>query len=281
MTTPNSVPGYRQVPWPPIRDLVVDFVAAGRAVPSVYGFIEIDVTDVKLKLATLAQRDRRISFTAYLTFCLGRALEKHPMIHGLRQGKHIVCFDDVDVNTLLEKQKPDGSLIPVMYIVRSANRKSLTDINRELRAAVQRDLLDDPGVKRRARLLSFPAWVRRGLLAWARRNPFSMKRHWGTVGLSNLGSAVSSRFAVGTSFTIVTLSVIAGSIYTKVMWIDEKATPRQVLGVTLLFDHNLLDGGPAARFTEEFARTLELATGLDELLGDEPASETDATGAPP
>ena len=263
MTSRNSLPSHRQVPWPPIRDLVVDFVAVGRTVPSMCGFIEIDVTSAKQKLAVLAASGRRLSFTAYLAFCLSRALEKHPMLHGLRQGKRIVLFDDVDVNTLLEKRKPDGSLVPVMYVVRSANRKSLAEIDGELKDAVAKDLLDDPGVKRRARLLRFPAWIRRGLLHWARRDPFLMKRHWGTVGLSNVGSHLSSRFAVGTSFSVLTLAVIAGGTATKVMWHQEKAVPRQMLGMTFLVDHDLVDGAPASRFAEDLAQLMEHAIGLE------------------
>ena len=263
MNSRNSLPSHRQVPWPPIRDLVVDFVAVGRTVPSMCGFIEVDVTAAKMKLAALVAQGQKLSFTAYLVFCLSRALEKHPMLQGYRRGKRIVLFDDVDVNTLLEKQKPDGSLVPVMYVVRGANRKSLTEIDQELKGAVRSDLLDDPGVKRRARLLRLPACVRRGLLHWARRDPFVMKRHWGTVGLSNVGSQLSSRFAVGTSFSVLTLAVIAGGTATKVMWHGEQAVPRQMLGMTFLVDHNLVDGAPASRFAEDFAQLLESAFGLE------------------
>jgi pyruvate/2-oxoglutarate dehydrogenase complex dihydrolipoamide acyltransferase (E2) component len=254
---PRAVPEHRLVPWSPFRELVVDFVSAARTVPTMCGFIEVDVTLAREKLAERAARGEPLSFTAYLAFCIGRALEKHPMLHGFRRGNEVVQFDEVDVNTLLEKRKPDGSLLPVIYIVRGANRKSLEEIDGELKRAVQSDLLDDAGVKRRARLLRLPALARRALLALTMRDPFAMKKHWGTVGLSNVGSSVSSRFAIGTSFSILTLTVIAGSIYTKVMWRDERATPRQVLGMTIMVDHNMVDGAPAARFAEDLAQLLE------------------------
>jgi pyruvate/2-oxoglutarate dehydrogenase complex dihydrolipoamide acyltransferase (E2) component len=259
---PSATVGYRRLPWPPIRNLVVDFVGAARAVPTMNGLFEIDVTLVKHKLAERAAEGRPLSLTAYLAFCLSRALEEHPTLHGLRRGKEIIVFDDVDINTLLEKQKPDGSLVPVMYIVRAANKKSLDEIDQELKYANSRDLLDEAGVKRRAKLLRFPAWVRRGMLSWAMRDPFLMKKHWGTVGLSNVGSNIGARFSLGTSFSIVTMTAIAGSIATKVMWLDGQAVPRQVMGVTLMIDHNLIDGAPASRFAETFAQLMERATGL-------------------
>lgn len=258
----EAVPAHRRLRWAPIRNLVVDFIWAARTVPTVCGFLEVDVTLAREKLTHSAARGAPLSFTAYLAFCISRALEKHPTLHGFRQGKDVVVFDDVDVNTLLEKRKPDGSLIPVIYIVRAANRKTLSEIDRELKAAVSRDLLDDPGVKRRASLLKWPSLVRRGVLAWSMRDPFLMKKQWGTVGLSNVGSSLSSRFAVGTSFSLLTLTVIAGSISTQVMWKDEQATPRQMLGMTVMVDHNLIDGMPAARFAEDLAKLLETAAGL-------------------
>ncbi len=262
MSDGKDVPAHRRLPWSPIRNLVVDFLVAARTVPTISGFVEADVTLAREKLTERSARGEPVSFTAYLAFCIGRALEKHPTLHGFRQGQEVVVFDDVDVNTLLEKRKPDGSLIPVIYIVRGANRKSLVEIDQELKQAVSSDLRDDPGVKRRAKLLRLPSLARRALLAWSMRDPFTMKKQWGTVGLSNVGSSLSSRFAVGTSFSVLTLTVIAGSISTKVMWRDERATPRQVLGMTIMVDHNLVDGMPGARFAEELCRLLESATEL-------------------
>lgn len=259
---PKASVGYRSLPWPPIRNLVVDFVGAARSVPTMNGFFEVDVTLVKNKLAERAARGQPLSLTAYLAYCLSRALEEHPTLHGLRRGKELIVFDEVDINTLLEKRKPDGSLVPVMYIVRAANRKSLAEIDGELKQANARDLLDESGVKRRAKLLRFPAWVRRVLLSWAMRDPFVMKKHWGTVGLSNVGSNIGSRFALGTSFSIVTMTAIAGGIATKVMWHDGQAVPRQVMGMTLMVDHNLVDGAPASRFAETLAQLMERAEGL-------------------
>lgn len=258
----KAVPAHRRLPWAPVRNLVVDFLVAARTVPTMCGFLEVDVTLAREELAKRATEGEPVSFTAYLAFCISRALEKHPTLHGFRQGKHVVVFEDVDVNTLLEKRKPDGALIPVIYIVRGANRKSLSEIDRELKDAVTRDLLDDPGVKRRASSLKWPSLVRRGVLAWTMRDPFKMKKQWGTVGLSNVGSSLSSRFAVGTSFSLLTLTILAGSISTKVTWRDERPTPRQVLGMTVMVDHNLVDGMPAARFAEELAQLLEGAAGL-------------------
>ena len=57
---------------------------------------------------------------------------------------------------MIEKRKPDGALVPVSYVVRGANRKSMAEINDELRQAVRSDLAGDPGVSYRRRVMRLP-----------------------------------------------------------------------------------------------------------------------------
>ena len=116
-----------------------------------------------------------------MVYCLGHAIGQHPMLHAYRKGRRkLVVFDEVDVNTLLEKRKPDGSLIPVFYIVRGADKKSLAQINHEMREASRSDLYDDEGVRQRRRILRLPRPARRVIWWWLRRDPGRRKQQWGT-----------------------------------------------------------------------------------------------------
>ena len=156
----------QEVAWPRIRNLVTDMLAIAHRAHTGYGLLEIDVT---LPLARIAEYKARVpdgvSFTAFLAYCLGRAVAQHRMMHACRKGaRRLALFDDVDVNTLLEKTKPDGSCVPVIYIVRAANRKSLAEINQEMRRAVVHDLYDDAGVRRRRQILRLPRPVRQAVL---------------------------------------------------------------------------------------------------------------------
>ncbi|WFE20914.1 2-oxo acid dehydrogenase subunit E2 [Solwaraspora sp. WMMD937] len=259
---------FQELPWPRIRELVVDALSVGHRTHMAHGMVEFDVSrPIELIARYRAQVPDGLSFTAFLVYCLGHAVDEHKMLHAFRKGRRkLVVFDDVDVNTLLEKRKPDGSLVPVIYVVRAANRKSLAQINHEMRAAARTDLYDDEGVRRRRQLLRLPRPARRAVWWWMRRDPARVKRQWGTVGLSNVGSFISPRPSWGISISFLTSTLIVGGMFDKVRWIDGAAAPRKTLSATVTVDHDIVDGAPGARFGETLAGLIENAAGLDDTF---------------
>jgi len=230
--------------------------------------------DVSRPLALIEQYKARVpeglSFTAFIVYCLARAVDQHKMLHAYRKGrKKLVVFDDVDVNTLLEKRKPDGTLIPVLYIVRGANRKSLAEISHELRQASRSDLSHDAGVRRRRRMVRLPRPLRSLLWWWTLRDPVRVKQQFGTVAVSNVGAFAGQRPGWGFAPAFLTCTLFVGAIYDRVYWAGDHPEPRKTLSVTVSVNHDIADGGPAVRFAETFAGLLEGAAGLDDgLLAD-------------
>ncbi|MFC2023665.1 2-oxo acid dehydrogenase subunit E2 [Chloroflexota bacterium] len=47
--------------------------------------------------------------------------------------------------------------------------------------------------------------------------------------------------------------------------VDGQVEIRERLSVTVSFDHDIIDGAPAARFTQRFKEMIESAYGLDDL----------------
>jgi pyruvate/2-oxoglutarate dehydrogenase complex dihydrolipoamide acyltransferase (E2) component len=263
----------QELPWPRIRELVTDALATGHRAHLAHALAEVDVT------RAVAGIDRRkaelpggVSFTAYIVYCLGHAVGEHPMLHAYRKGrKKLVIFDDVDVNTLIEKRKPDGAMVPVPYIVRGANRKSLAAINHELRQAVGSDMHDDRGVRQRRRIMRLPRAARALLWRWTLRDPVRLKQQWGTVAVSNVGSCMLPRPFWGISNSFLTCTLTIGGRYDRVAWIDGRPEPRKTLSVTLTVDHDIVDGAPAARFGQTLTRMLEEGAGLDDEFAAEAA----------
>jgi pyruvate/2-oxoglutarate dehydrogenase complex dihydrolipoamide acyltransferase (E2) component len=257
---------FQELPWPRVRELIVDALTVGHRTHMAHGMMELDIS----RPAALIEKYKEqipegVSFTAFLAYCLGRAVGQHKMLHAYRKGrKKLIVFDDVDVNTLLEKRKPDGSMVPVIYLVRGANHKSLAQINHELRRAARSDLYDDPGVRRRRQLMRLPAPLRRLVWWWMRRDPARLREQWGTVGLSNAGSFISPRPSWAISITFLTCALLVGGKFDKVYWVDGRAVPRKTLSVTVTVDHDIVDGAPGARFGETLAQLIEGAAGLDD-----------------
>jgi len=272
----------REVPWPRVRELVTDALTAAHKAHVAHAFAEVDVSQamaaIEMYKAVLPEGP---SFTAFLVYCLGRAVAEHPVLHAYRKGrKKLVISGDVDVSTMIEKRKPDGALVPVSYVVRGANRKSLAEINGELRQAVRSDLAGDPGVSYRRRIMRLPQSARRLLWWWVTRDPDRFRRQWGTVMLSNVGSCMLPRpfFAMADSFFTCTLTI--GGRYERVAWVDGRPEPRQTLNVTVTVDHDIVDGGPAARFGQSLTRLIEEGAGLDDAFAAQAArlSGTQAAG---
>lgn len=255
---------FQEVPWPPIRELVVDYLTVGSAVRAAHGMMEVDVSrPLALIDQYKSQVSEGVSFTAYLAYCFARAIDQHKIMHAYRKGrKRLIIFNEVDVNTLLEKQKPDGTFVPVAYIIRAANLKSFAQINHELREASRSDLRNDEGVRRRAQLLRLPTFIRRFLFRQVVRNPMLLKQQWGTVGLSNVGSFISPRPSWGISISFMTCVLIVGGMFDKVYWNNGQVEPRKTMTITVSVNHDIIDGGPGVRFGDTFARILEGAEGL-------------------
>ncbi len=63
-----------------------------------------------------------------------------------------------------------------------------------------------------------------------------------------------------------TLCVTVGGIELKPVLVDGALANREHLCLTVTFDHDIVDGGPAARFIQRFAELVQAGEGLDERV---------------
>jgi pyruvate/2-oxoglutarate dehydrogenase complex dihydrolipoamide acyltransferase (E2) component len=66
--------------------------------------------------------------------------------------------------------------------------------------------------------------------------------------------------------TPYSLTMMVGSIAWKPAVVAGQIEPREILNLTLLFDHDVVDGAPATRFTRQLIALIESGHGLDEAL---------------
>ena len=50
----------------------------------------------------------------------------------------------------------------------------------------------------------------------------------------------------------------------KFIMIDGRIEPREILDLTVTYDHDVIDGAPAARFTQRLVELIEGGVGLDD-----------------
>jgi hypothetical protein len=190
------------------------------------------------------------------------------------------------VYTLIERDVA-GQKQPIPYIVRAANRKTLRAIHHEIRAAqvaaVEQVWEGFRDFRRYLPLVVFRVlWP---VLWWMTgRFPQVQKKYGGTIGVTAVGM-FGKGAGWGIPFTSRTLDLTLGGIAQKPGVVDGQVAIREYLSLTLSFNHELIDGAPAARFTQRLKELIESGYGLfdstvePELAGAEGASkqQVDAT----
>ncbi|MCE3276244.1 MAG: catalytic domain of component of various dehydrogenase complexe [Propionibacteriaceae bacterium] len=95
--------------------------------------------------------------------------------------------------------------------------------------------------------------------AVSRRDPTRVVTAAGTVGVTALGM-VGRGGGWGLAPEGQSLLLIVGGIARKPAVIEERVEPRDLLNVTIAFDHDVVDGAPAARFIRRLV-DLTISTG--------------------
>jgi pyruvate/2-oxoglutarate dehydrogenase complex dihydrolipoamide acyltransferase (E2) component len=254
------------IPYPKGRRFLEAAIRSTHRKPMIHGLLEVDVTKARAYLEDRKEKTgEALSFTAFIMACLARAVDENKAVHALRLGNNrLILFADVDVLTWIEREI-EGHHVIVPYIIRAAHRKTLLEIHQEIRAAQVQDLAKsvDGGAKA---MQVLPAWLFRPYFwvsTWiGRRYPREWKKNWGTVTLSAVGM-----FGKGTGWgippTIPSLCWITiGGIGQRRTDGDGQIAIRECLSLTVSFDHNMIDGAPAARFTERLKELIESGYGL-------------------
>lgn len=257
----NSKDKHIVVPFPSSRRLITDVGWMARNKPTIRGLLEIDVTRPRQLIREYREKTgEKLSFTAYLTACAGRAVDTNKYLHAYRDWRgRLVLFDEVDIAIMIEVEK-DGKRFPVGHIVRTANEKSFREIHEEIRQA-QAKPMGDQEVKRLNAINMVPGFIRRFLLRFLDRSPQLIKRYKGTVVLSSVGM-FGSGGGWGISLPSHTLGITVGGIEEKPRIIEGRIEAREYLQVTLDFDHNIVDGAPATRFSRRFRELVASGHGL-------------------
>lgn len=255
-------PGYKTVPFPRVRQPIVDALRWSRRSTSVmHALVEFDVTAARAGVREFRRRTGEpLSFTAFLAFCLARAVDEDRTVQAYRKRGRLVVFDDVDLSILVERDIEEQGKAPIYpHIVKAANRKSPREIQAEIGTAKDEDTARM--ARQTARYWYLPRFVRSSLWRLWLGSPHWRKKLTGTVVLSAVGM-----FGQGSGWGIpvstYTLSVVVGGLADKPALVDGQPAVRQFLSVTVSFDHAIVDGAPAARFIQRFKELVESGSGL-------------------
>ncbi|MDF2540185.1 MAG: catalytic domain of component of various dehydrogenase complexe, partial [Herbinix sp.] len=134
---------YQVVDFPSSRIATIDIGIASHMKHHINAFIELDVTDARRMLHEKKKQNKNISFNSWLIKCISMAAEECKEIHGIRKGKRkVVLFDDVDISIMIEREI-DGEKVPLPYVIRKTNEKSISDIYDEITSGQKQSIKDE------------------------------------------------------------------------------------------------------------------------------------------
>jgi hypothetical protein len=261
---------YHVVDLPPGRRIWINAIELSWPAHYMYGLLEVDVTIVRRFIADHKERTgETLSFAGYLTFCLGRAVDEDKSVQAYRKGgKRLALFDDVDVGLMVENKAGEKRTL-MGHVVRGANRKSYREIHDEIRRVQSEPTPPNRGMPNwfRSVLLSpwpLSKWVIGLLRMNVRRDPAAFVQSSGTVALTSVGMFGGGHSGWGVSPTFHPVGLVVGSISWKPVVVEGRIEPREMLNLTVGFDHDIVDGSPATRFVRRLVELIESGYGLCE-----------------
>jgi hypothetical protein len=273
---------YHVVDLPPGRRVMLNMLDLSEPKHSMYGLLEVDVTVARQFIEEhRACTDETLSFTGFLTLCLARAVDENKAVQAYLKGrKQLVLFDDVDVGVMIEHKVGEKRAL-MGHVIRGANRKTYREIHDEIRSVQSAPLPPNRGLPpwfRTAMLFPWPlSWLFKvSMRMIGRHDPTIVTSMGGTVSITAVGMFGEGHSGWGIYPATEVLSLVVGSIAWKPAVVEGRVEPREILHLTVVFDHEVIDGAPAARFTRRLVELIESGYGLDE---EQPLAATDTEPA--
>jgi len=236
----------------------------------IYGLLEVDVTVARQFIADHKVRTgETLSFTGYLAFCLACAVDEDKSVQAYLKGrKQLIVFDEVNVGMMIEGKVGEKRAL-MGHVIRGANRKTFRAIHDEIRAVQSTLVPPSRGMPPWYRSLMVLPWPLSNLIKASLKMvmrcvptiPVSMA---GTVGITSVGMFGGSHGGWGLTPTGNSLGLVVGGIAWKPAVVEGRVEPREILNLTVLFDHNVIDGAPATRFTRRLVDLIESGYELNE-----------------
>ncbi len=269
----QNIGEYTTEDFPLSRIATIDIGQAGLKKHHIKALIELDVTEARRLIREKRRQSEKISFNSWLIKCIGLVVANHPQLQAVRQGRRkLVLFKDVDISIVIEREI-DGQKVPLPYVIRRANEKSIAAIGEEIRSGQQQTIKGEDdyvlGESQNRFLMKMyywlPGFIRR--LVWKRiiGSPFLTKANMGTVMVTSVGTVGRINGWV-VPVSVHPLCFAVGSIIKKPGVVKDRVEIREYLYVTVLVDHDVIDGAPAVRALSQLTRMAESGCGLQETV---------------
>jgi len=254
---------YTLKPFLSGRQVISDMLDAASRKHMIHALVEVDVTKPRQLIREIKeQTGEALSFTGFIISCCARAVDANKEVQAYRDWRNrLVIFDDVDIATEVERSV-GGRKQVIITVIRAANRKSTQEIHQEIRQAQTKKLEEVEVVRANQWIGVIPAFIRRLVFRVLDKAPHLMNKIAGTVLITSVGM-FGSGAGWGVPMVSHTLSITVGGIVHRPCIINAQLEDREHLCLTITFDHDIVDGAPAARFADQLRQLIETAHVLE------------------
>ncbi|GAP44320.1 2-oxoacid dehydrogenases acyltransferase [Lentimicrobium saccharophilum] len=257
-------PGHTYHRFPLSRIATFDVMSAGKKKHHISALLEFDVSEGRKKLREVKRAGKTVSFNAWILKSIGNTLAKHGKAASFRAGRRrIISFDDINISMLVEKMI-DGEKVPIPLLIQKVNGKSIPEITREIENARNQKISGNDMLLHRRQTMAetiyycLPGFMRRFIWQYILNHPKTAFSKMGSVSVTSLGMIRKiNGWFIPISVHPVTFGI--GSVIQKAVVVNNEVVIRDILNVTVLLDHDVIDGGPMVRFINDLSKSIEQA----------------------
>jgi pyruvate/2-oxoglutarate dehydrogenase complex dihydrolipoamide acyltransferase (E2) component len=245
------------------RKMVAASAAVTARKSTIHSLAETDITLPRRMLREHFERTgEKLSFTAYIVYCLAQVIKEHPHLNTFRKGNRLITLDGVTISVLVEREF-SGEKVPEPLAIEEAQNLTLREINDRIRSAKERTGNTLGGFTGMTWIRFIPGFLLKAFVRMGERN-IKLAKRYGKVAVTAVG--MFSREPVwfiphGSGTVLITV----GSIEKRMVHTGDGHEEREYLCVTGSFDHDIVDGAPAARFMNQFLETIKTGYGINGL----------------
>jgi pyruvate/2-oxoglutarate dehydrogenase complex dihydrolipoamide acyltransferase (E2) component len=225
-----------------------------------YALLEFDVTELRGELRRRRNLGEGGSFFAFILKAIGTCLKEYPEFNSMINMFRKTTFYEVDIDIPIEVSR-DGEIYNKQHIIRDIDGKSIEEIDKGIQRAKkedgeQRSYMSSAFAQRI--ITSLPRAVVLFIFRRILKNHKLVKKYSGTAFATSV-----SMFSNAPGYVIPyaggpkAVSFAVGSVVKKPVVRKNEIQIREIVHLTAIFNHDLVDGAPAARFINRLRRYIE------------------------
>lgn len=247
-----------------LRKAVIASASVTKQRNTIHAVSEVDVTIPRTLIKEYeGVNGIKLSFTGYLVTCLSQTVLKHPEMNAFIAGNRLVKLKSHTISVLVERVI-DQETVPEPLVIEECERLTCLEITKIIREAQNRS--DDTfGSLSQSRWFTFiPGFLLKFFVRMADRN-IQMGVKYGKLAVTAMGmfSQEPVWFIPHGSPTVL---LTIGSIVHRIIENEGRFESREHLCLTVSFDHDLVDGAPAARFMNDLIGEIKSGNEIIKIL---------------